>query len=141
MQEDGPVRYCGECAWEDPNNPEVPPPPAGEKEEHAVQPATMQTIGTKQLGEMCRGRIAELEREVDKVERAHRERLAAAKLELTKLRKIVAFCDTETATKPSTRKAGAGKNSWTCPDCGHTTVSRWVQRHKTEECPARQAAS
>lgn len=136
MQEDGAVRYCGECAWEDPNNPEVPPPPH-EREEPAMEPAKIPVFGTKQLGEMCRSRIAELEREVAEAEKRHRERVAGAKDEIAKLRKIAGFCGAG-LTPISTGKVGGG--AWKCPNCGEQRHGRSISIHKAE-CTATAVAS
>ena len=94
-----------------------------------------ESLGTKELHKLCSTRIREIEEAIAESERKHREKIGAAKVELSKLRRIVAFC--EGGDSRSTRVARESKNGWTCPDCGHRTVSRWVRRHREQECPAR----
>lgn len=91
----------------------------------------IESIGTKDLARMCQARVKELEEGLAAAERKFRDQSAAARAEIAKLKKIIAFC--------TSSAAGTSKNAWTCPDCGHRTVSRWVQRHKEMECPARAA--
>lgn len=141
MTQDGALRWCEECAWEDPNNPKEAPPPREEK-----QPMeTIDSIGTKKLAQMCQARVTELEEVLVEAERKYREQTAAAKTEIARLRKIIAFCGAPEPKRAAAatavpREPGDSRNAWTCPDCGHRTVSRWVQRHKDQECPKRATA-
>ena len=123
MTQVGDVRWCERCAWEDPANPrDIPAPPAEEK-----KPA-IESIGTKDLARMCSARITEVEEALKAATRKFREQEQAAREEMARLRKIVAFCG---GTPPS----GGVRGQWACPACGHQTRSRWKQRH-IEQCPA-----
>ena len=140
MQQAGAFRWCEECAWEDPENPEVVPPPPEEK--RTVE--ATESIGTKDLARMCKARVTELEELLASGEKKYREQKAAIGTELSRLRKIITFCEgTASAAKAKpdgrvTRDPNDSRDAWTCPACGYRTVSRWVARHKAQ-CPARAA--
>lgn len=131
-------------------------PVPGETKEMEDEPG-LKTLNTAALGKQC---IETL--------RYHQEQLALLDAKAARIReeaaKLVAIAKfagvsvpaeleamargSKTPGKSHSRASVAGsvardpndsRNAWVCPDCGHRTVTRWVQRHK-DECPQRNAA-
>lgn len=128
---------------------------AGDESAYEHEEATVEDergfdiTSTKALGELCLERVRGLLRDVAKLDSAIAER----RTEVRRFLQIAKFCEVpipaelqrQTGGKPRPegvvpREAGASRNAWRCPDCGHQTVSRWVQRHKAE-CAGNAAAS
>jgi hypothetical protein len=137
MAQEGAYRWCEECAWEDPSNPKEPP-----KEPPKEGRMDVESLGTKELHKLCSTRIREIEEALAESERRHREKVAGAKAELSKLRRIVAFCEGggSGGARPNTGPKQPGASLGTCPDCGFKTSNRWMRRHRETECPQRKTA-
>lgn len=132
MSEHG-LTYCLSCAYEPPDSAVRPALPQKEKQ--------VDVLSATQIGRACLARVEELKEVVGRNEAA----IAAARDEIRRLEKIYALCQPTTSRVPrprpttaiAARAEGEPRNSWTCPDCGHKTVTRWVKRHRETECPAR----